>query len=126
MRLAAPLVALLTGATLAACFEARDRPGPPRLAIVLDTIYVGSPDTLTGRVAATDPDGIDSLWLIVDSVRFGEDGFLESVIDLPFIALIPQNRPIGFQVTLRFEARDAVGFVASTDTFVTVTTAAGH
>jgi hypothetical protein len=90
------------------------------ISIVLDTTLVTSPDTITGRVLASDPDGIDSVWLIVDSVRFGQEAFLNTVIDVPFFAEVPQNRPPGFQVTLRFEARDAFGFLAGVDTFVTV------
>ena len=79
-----------------------------------------SPDTLTGFVRVSDPDGIDSIWLLVDSLRYGEDGFFRDVINQPFIALIPSSRPLGSRVNLRFEARDVAGFFSSVDTFVVI------
>lgn len=103
-----------------ACFEERERPGPPRFLVTLDTVQVHSPDTLSGRVRVSDADGIDSLWLLVDSTRFGQDGFFRQTINAPFVTTIPAGRPVGSRVNLRFEARDVAGFVGGLDTFVTV------
>ena len=103
-----------------ACFEERDRPGPPAFAVTLDTTGVHSPDTLTGFVRVSDPDGIDSLWLLVDSIRFGQDGFFRDVINAPFVVDIPPSRPLGSRVNLRFEARDVAGFLSGVDTFVVI------
>lgn len=88
--------------------------------VTLDTLLVHSPDTLSGQVRVTDADGIDSIWLLVDSIRFGQDGFFRQTINAPFVTTIPASRPAGYRVPLRFEARDVAGFVGSLDTFVTV------
>lgn len=111
---------LLCGTALAGCFEERVRPGPPQLAISFNRTEVQSPDTLGGRLRATDPDGIDSLWLVVDSLRFGFEGFLVDDIEGPFLVPIPSGRPPGIPVSIRLESRDALGFVATLDTFVRI------
>jgi hypothetical protein len=104
----------------AACYEERDRPGPPLLSITLDQTEVDSPDTLTGRLRATDVDGIDSLWLVVDTTRFGIEGFLVDEIEGPFAVEIPAGRSPGEAIPLILEARDLLGYVSTLDTFVRV------
>ncbi len=111
---------LVCGTALAGCFEERVRPGPPQLAISLNRTQVQSPDTLGGRIRATDSDGIDSLWLVVDSLRFGFEGFFLSDIEGPFLVPIPGGRPPGLPVSIRLESRDVLGFVATLDTFVRI------
>lgn len=113
-------VLLLGGAALAGCFEERARPGPPALSLTLNRTEVQSPDTLGGRLRATDPDGIDSLWLTVDSTRYGFEGFLLDDVEGPFLVPIPAGRPPGIPVSLRLESRDVLGFVATLDTFVRI------
>lgn len=103
-----------------ACYEERGRPGPPRLSITLDQVEVDSPDTLTGRLRATDADGIDSLWLVVDTTRVGIEGFLVDDIEGPFAVEIPAGRFGGEHIPLILEARDLLGYVSSLDTFVRV------
>jgi hypothetical protein len=102
------------------CYEERGRPGPPQLAITLDREAVNSPDVLTGRVHANDRDGIDSLWLVVDTTRYGIDGFLVDDVEGPFTVDIPGGRAPGDMVPLILEARDALGYVGSLDTFVRI------
>ena len=104
----------------AACYEERDRPGPPRLSITLDQEEVDSPDTLTGRFRATDVDGIDSLWLVVDTTRYGAEGFLADELEGPFQVEIPAGRFAGEEIPLILEARDVLGYVSTLDTFVRV------
>lgn len=114
------VAALLACGAAVGCYEERARPGPPRLSITLDQEEVNSPDTLTGRLRATDADGIDSLWLVVDTARFGIEGFLLDEVEGPFAVEIPGGRPSGVPIPLTLEARDALGWVSTLDTFVQV------
>jgi hypothetical protein len=93
------------------------------LAIVIDSssIRSASPnDTLTGSVSAADPDGLDSLWLTVDTMRVGVDGLFETTFQRPFRFAIRAGIAPGTQLPVRFEARDLVGFQSQLDTFVRV------
>ena len=114
------LAALLACAMAAGCYEERARPGPPRLSVVIDQPEVGSPDTLTGRVHATDPDGIDSLWLVADTLRTGVEAFLLEDLEVPFEVVIPSGRSPGEPFPLVFEARDVLGYRSTLDTFVRI------
>lgn len=118
-RRAAALLLLAAGA-LTACYEERGRPGPPQLSVTLDQLEVESPDTLGGYVRASDPDGVDSLWLTVDTLRYGIEGFLLEDVEGRFVVPIGAGLSPGSPVPLRFEARDLLGFVATLDTFVKV------
>lgn len=109
---------LLCGA--AGCYEERARPGPPQLSMTFDQAEVQSPDTLTGDVRVHDPDGIDSLWLVVDTVRNGYEGFLVETLEAPFAVEIPSGRSPGEAIPLILEARDILGYVSTLDTFVRV------
>ena len=111
---------LFAAVSVAGCYEERGRPGPPQLAITLNRLEVDSPDTLGGRVRAIDPDGVDSLWLVVDTVRYGFEGFLVNDVEGRFVVPIAPGLAPASPVSLRFEARDALGFVATLDTFVRV------
>lgn len=80
-----------------------------------------SPDTLTGSVRAADPDGIDSVWLSVDSAPpVGADGLLESTFLATFRAAVRNGHVLGDHVTVRLTGRDLAGYVGSLDTFVVV------
>jgi len=110
-------------AGLAACLAERPRPAPPQLAIVIDstTIHSTTPnDTLTGSVRADDPDGLDSIWLRVDTTRVGVDGLFETSFRRPFRFAIRAGIPAGTQIPVILEARDVVGFRSQLDSFVTV------
>ena len=88
--------------------------------MTLDREEVESPDTLTGRLRAADADGIDSLWLVVDTTRVGIEGFLLEEIEGPFAVAIPAGRAAGGTIPLTLEARDLLGYVSTLDTFVRV------
>ena len=88
--------------------------------MTLDREVVNSPDTLRGQVRATDPDGIDSLWLVVDTARFGIEGFLLDEVAGPYTVEIPSGRAPGTTIPISLEARDALGLLGTLDTFVTV------
>jgi hypothetical protein len=116
----AVLVCLGAAAALA-CQTDRDRPGPPRLAITLDQDSVLSPDTLTGSVRADDPDGIDSIWLSVDSAApLGADGLLDPTFLATFRAGIRNGHVLGDRVTVQLSGSDLSGYTSVLDTYVVV------
>lgn len=88
--------------------------------VTLDQTEVTSPDTLTGTVRAEDRDGIDSVWVTLDTQRAGEDGFFESVVLANFRFVVPAGLPASTVLPVRLEARDIVGFSTILDTIVTV------
>jgi hypothetical protein len=102
------------------CLSERPRPGPPALQIEFGKTAVHSPDTLTGQVQASDPDGLDSVWLTVDSSRGGADAFLATSYAAPFSFKIRSGYTAGQHVPVRLEARDLSGFRSTLDTFVVV------
>jgi len=124
MSRAASRVAVLVGLSATAalgCQTDRDRPGPPRLSITLDQDSVLSPDTLTGLVRADDPDGIDSIWLSVDSAPpLGADGALDPTFLATFRAGIRNGHVFGDRVVVQLSGRDLGGYFGVLDTFVVV------
>lgn len=108
------------GALLAGCLDERARPSPPLLRVTLEATQVTSPDTLRGSVRAEDGDGIDSVWVTLDTVRAGTDGFFDRVVTSDFRFMVPSGLAPGTLLVMRFEARDIVGFVGQIDTSVTV------
>ena len=124
MSRAASRVAVLVGLGAAGalgCQTDRDRPGPPRLSITLDQDSVLSPDTLTGLVRADDPDGIDSIWLSVDSAPpLGADGALDATFLATFKAGIRNGHVLGDRVVVQLSGRDLGGYLGVLDTFVIV------
>ncbi len=105
--------------TLAACGADRDRPSPPQLSIQFSTDSVGPTDTFYVAVTATDPDGVDSVWLVVDSQPpQGDEGFLDRTHYSVFKAWLTQPHPRGQRIAVRDSARDTNGWAAAHDTFV--------
>ena len=103
-----------------ACLEDRPRPGPPFIRLTIDQDSVRSPDTVTGTITVRDQDGIDSVWLSVDTVRRGEDGFFQTTYVRTYRFPVPAGRVFGDTIRLQGEARDIVGFLGVRDTFVRV------
>ena len=103
-----------------ACLEDRPRPAPPVIRLTIDQAAVRSPDTVTGTITVDDEDGIDSVWLAVDTVRRGDDGFFQTTYVRTYRFPVPAGRVPGDSVRLEGEARDVVGFVGVRDTFVRV------
>ena len=111
----------VVAASMLACQTDRDRPGPPSLSLTINQDSVRSPDTLTGTLRADDLDGIDSIWISVDSAApLGADGLLEPVFLATFRAGIRSGHVLGDRVSIRFTARDLTGYVGGLDTFVVV------
>ncbi len=103
------------------CLTERPRPGPPALQIELDQTAVHSPDTLTGHVQVSDPDGLDSVWLTVDSSLASADAFLETTYGASFSLSVRSGYTPGQHVPVRLAARDLLGFLSTLDTSVVVT-----
>ncbi len=110
-------------ALAAACLSERPRPAPPLFSIVFTstTVHSTTPnDTLRGTVRVEDTDGLDSIWMEVDTARAGADGLFETVYQSPFRFAIRSGLPPTTQIPVTLEARDVVGFRSQLDTFVTV------
>ena len=108
---------------LTACLAERDRPGPPRLTFTIDDISVLSAthtDTLRGSVHVEDADGIDSVWVALDSVEKGEDGGFARTFGSRWLFILSAGANQGTVLPLTFRARDIAGFEAQRDTYVVV------
>lgn len=115
------LILGLAAAAVVACQTDRDRPGPPRLSLTINEDSVQSPDTVTGSLRADDLDGIDSIWLTVDSAPpLAADGLLEATFIATFRAGVRGGHVLGDRVSIRFTARDITGYTGGLDTFVIV------
>jgi hypothetical protein len=104
------LAGTLAAAVGAACLEERPRPAPPLLALALDAATVCTPDTLTGRARAEDPDGIDSLWIATDQSEEGVDGLLERVFETRFRLPVRGGLATPGSIEVVVRARDIAGF----------------
>jgi hypothetical protein len=71
-------------------------------------------------VRADDPDGIDSVWVALDSVEKGEDGVFDRVFSSRWRFVVTAGQPQSATLPLTFRARDVAGFVAQRDTYVVV------
>jgi hypothetical protein len=78
------------------------------------------PDTLSGTVRAEDTDGLDSVWVTVDSVEAGEDGGFDRVFSTTFRFLIGAGKTPGTVLPIQIRARDIAGFQVIRDTNVVV------
>jgi hypothetical protein len=108
---------------LTACLAERDRPGPPRVTFSIDDISAISAthtDTLRGSVSVADPDGIDSVWVALDSVEKGEDAGLDRNFGSRWLFIVNAGASQGAVLPLTFRARDIAGFEAQRDTYVVV------
>jgi len=71
-------------------------------------------------VRVSDPDGLDSVWVTLDSVEKGEDGGFDRVFSSRWVFVVTAGRNEGEHLSLTFRARDIAGFVAERDTYVVV------
>jgi hypothetical protein len=77
-------------------------------------------DSVTGTILADDPDGLDSVWLRVDTDQAGEDAGFDRTFSTRFRFTIRAGHPATTQIPVRLRARDVVGFEAERDTYVVV------
>jgi len=78
------------------------------------------PDTVAGTVHADDPDGLDSVWVSVDSVVAGQDGGLDRTFSSRFRFVIGAGKAATTQIPVRVRARDIAGFEVIRDSHVVV------
>lgn len=78
------------------------------------------PDTLSGTVSAVDADGLDSVWVSVDSVVSGEDAGFDRAFTTRFRFLIGGGKAASSQIPVEVRARDIAGFEVKRDTHVVV------
>lgn len=105
----------------AACLGERERPGPPILTFTIDDPLVVSTrqDTVAGRIHVDDSDGIDSVWVMLETVEQGENGGFEQAFTWDYKFVVQGFQPTA-QIPLRFRARDIAGFEVQRDTYVVV------
>lgn len=68
----------------------------------------------------SDADGLDSVWVALDSVEKGEDGGFDQAFSSRWRFVVTAGRNPGDILPLTFRARDIAGFVAQRDTYVVV------
>ena len=78
------------------------------------------PDTLSGTVHAEDTDGLDSVWVTVDSAVAGEDGGFDQAFTSTFRFLIGPGKTPNTVLPIQIRARDIAGFQVIRDTNVLV------
>ncbi|HKA57823.1 MAG TPA: hypothetical protein VKD28_04355 [Gemmatimonadales bacterium] len=69
---------------------------------------------------ATDADGLDSVWVALDSVEKGDDGGFDQAFSSRWLFVVTAGLNEGAVLPLTFRARDIAGFVAQRDTYVVV------
>ena len=69
---------------------------------------------------ADDADGLDSVWVSVDSVEAGEDAGFDRTFITTFRFLIGAGKSVSTQIPIRIRARDIAGFEVARDTYVVV------
>jgi hypothetical protein len=106
----------------AACLGERERPGPPALSFTIDDPFVSASreDTVAGNVRVEDADGVDSVWVTLESTENGNDGGFDRVFDSRYRFVVAAGLTEGQQVPLSFRARDITGFEVQRDTYVVV------
>ena len=84
------------------------------------TLSASKADTVSGIVRAQDTEGLDSVWVSVDSVVKGDDAGLNRTFSSIYRFVVPAGRMPGSKVPLSFRARDISGFQTQRDTYVVV------
>ena len=69
---------------------------------------------------ASDADGLDSVWVSLDSTEKGEDGGFDRSFASRWLFVVTAGHNPGDVVPLTFRARDVAGFEARRDTYVVV------
>jgi len=75
---------------------------------------------VSGSVRAQDTEGLDSVWVSVDSVVKGADAALQRSFSSGYRFVVPAGHTPGNRVPLSFRARDISAFAIQRDTYVVV------
>jgi hypothetical protein len=81
---------------------------------------VHSPDSLRGTIDVSDNEGIDSMWLRVDTSQVGVDGQFDLSYEAPFLFPVASGIVSGAKIPVSLRARDVAGYSDVLDTFVVV------
>lgn len=76
-------------------------------------------DTVAGTVRVDDPDGVDSVWVTLETVVKGENAGFDQVFRSGYRFVVQNFQPSEL-IPLTFRARDVAGFVVQRDTYVVV------
>jgi hypothetical protein len=76
-------------------------------------------DTVAGNIRVDDPDGIDSVWVTLETVERGFDGGFEASFSDRYRFVVQGFTPSD-QIPLTIRARDVAGFEVQRDTYVVV------
>ena len=76
-------------------------------------------DTVAGNIRVDDPDGIDSVWITLESVEQADDGGFNQAFSSRYRFVVQGFAP-STQIPLSFRARDIAGFEVLRDTYVVV------
>jgi hypothetical protein len=74
---------------------------------------------VAGDLRVEDRDGIDSVWIMLDTFEKGDDGGFDQVFVSRY-RFVVQGFPPAQQIPMTFRARDITGFVVQRDTYVVV------
>jgi len=74
---------------------------------------------VAGNVRVDDPDGVDSVWITLETVEKGENGAFVQVFSSRYRFVVQGFAPSD-QIPLTFRARDIAGFEVQRDTYVVV------
>jgi hypothetical protein len=104
-----------------ACLGDRERPGPPQLSFTIDDPQIVSSrqDTVAGEIRVEDRDGIDSVWITLDTFEKGDNAGFNQVFVSRY-RFVTQGFSPPQQVPMIFRARDISGFEVQRDTYVVV------
>jgi len=100
----------------------RDRPGPPAISFTIDDTLVSASrqDTVAGNVRVEDPDGIDSVWVKLETVEKGESGGFDRIFSSRYRFVVAAGFTPGQHIPMVFRSRDIAGFQVQRDTYVVV------
>lgn len=106
----------------AACLGERERPGPPQITVTIDdpTVTTSRTDTVAGNVRADDADGVDSVWVTLDTAQMAEDAGFAQGFSFRYRFTVAAGRSPGERIPLVLRARDVAGFEVQRDTYVVV------
>ena len=76
-------------------------------------------DTVAGDFRVDDSDGIDSVWVTLESVEQGQNGGFNRVFSWHYRFTVQGFQPAE-SIPLTFRARDVAGFEVVRDTYVVV------
>jgi len=75
---------------------------------------------VSGTLRATDADGIDSVWVTVDSQLHAQDAGFSQTFNTSYRFIVSPGQAPGTHIPMSLRARDVAAFVTQRDTYVVV------